>query len=100
MSEMVASFDSRCRKMPKKLREWEAFQVLRTFEKYHCGVFQALLEVPHFSYYRSQYLELLGLSSFLSNKTNAGAHKGASPLDIVLDTSFSESQTRQLSATP
>ncbi|CAM9783470.1 unnamed protein product [Ectocarpus sp. 6 AP-2014] len=28
MSEMVASFDSRCRKMPKKLREWEAFQVL------------------------------------------------------------------------
>lgn len=27
MSEMVASFDSRCRKMPKKLREWEAFQV-------------------------------------------------------------------------
>ncbi|CAM9329617.1 unnamed protein product, partial [Laminaria digitata] len=27
MSEMVSSFDSRCRKMPRKLREWEAFQV-------------------------------------------------------------------------
>lgn len=31
MSEMVASFDSRCRKMPRKLREWEAFQVILFF---------------------------------------------------------------------
>lgn len=27
MAETVASFEARCRKMPRKLREWEAFQV-------------------------------------------------------------------------
>lgn len=28
ISEMVASFDTRCRKMPRKLKEWEPYQVM------------------------------------------------------------------------
>lgn len=37
MAETVASFDACCRKMPRKLREWEAFQASTLIPRFHCS---------------------------------------------------------------